>query len=135
MRLGTREAHDALGVAPERDIETLPAKRHVAQFEDIALVGIPQSYGVITVGHTLNVKATVGVALAGMDINIFVQIGFVVLVGLAAKHAILIVEFAKEKSANPSYLFHNTHHTPGRRFAKQKNFRNSGPVFRADCNL
>src|SRR4029078_5023704 len=40
-----------------------------------------------------------GVALAKMDINIFVQIGFVVLVGLASKNAILIVEFAKEKSA------------------------------------
>ena len=34
--------------------------------------------------------------MAGMDINIFVQIGFVVLVGLASKNAILIVEFAKE---------------------------------------
>jgi multidrug efflux pump len=34
-----------------------------------------------------------------MDINIFVQIGFVVLVGLASKNAILIVEFAKEKRA------------------------------------
>jgi multidrug efflux pump len=43
--------------------------------------------------------SVVGVWLAGMDINIFVQIGFVVLVGLASKNAILIVEFAKEKSA------------------------------------
>jgi multidrug efflux pump len=43
--------------------------------------------------------SVIGVALAGMDINIFVQIGFVVLVGLASKNAILIVEFAKEKSA------------------------------------
>src|SRR6185436_17853107 len=43
--------------------------------------------------------SVVGVALAGMDINIFVQIGFVVLVGLASKNAILIVEFAKGKSA------------------------------------
>jgi multidrug efflux pump len=31
------------------------------------------------------------------DINIFTQIGFVVLVGLASKNAILIVEFAKER--------------------------------------
>src|SRR5262249_40259043 len=38
-----------------------------------------------------------GVALTGGDINIFTQIGFVVLVGLASKNAILIVEFAKHK--------------------------------------
>ena len=38
-----------------------------------------------------------GVAIARMDINIFTQIGFVVLVGLASKNAILIVEFAKSK--------------------------------------
>ena len=39
----------------------------------------------------------VGVDLAGMDVNIFTQIGFVVLVGLASKNAILIVEFAKQQ--------------------------------------
>lgn len=39
--------------------------------------------------------SVIGVALAGMDNNIFTQIGFVVLVGLASKNAILIVEFAK----------------------------------------
>ena len=38
-----------------------------------------------------------GVAIARMDINIFTQIGFVVLVGLASKNAILIVEFAKQQ--------------------------------------
>src|SRR5262249_4741990 len=38
-----------------------------------------------------------GVALTGSDINIFTQVGFVVLVGLASKNAILIVEFAKLK--------------------------------------
>jgi multidrug efflux pump len=38
-----------------------------------------------------------GVFLAGMDMNIFTQIGFVVLVGLASKNAILIVEFAKQQ--------------------------------------
>ncbi|HEX3315332.1 MAG TPA: efflux RND transporter permease subunit, partial [Gemmataceae bacterium] len=36
-----------------------------------------------------------GVWMTGGDINIFTQIGFVVLVGLASKNAILIVEFAK----------------------------------------
>jgi multidrug efflux pump subunit AcrB len=36
-----------------------------------------------------------GVIFARMDINIFTQIGFVVLVGLACKNAILIVQFAK----------------------------------------
>ncbi len=38
-----------------------------------------------------------GVMLADMEVNIFTQIGFVVLVGLASKNAILIVEFAKQK--------------------------------------
>ncbi len=39
----------------------------------------------------------VGVNMARMDINIFTQVGFVVLVGLACKNAILIVEFAKAR--------------------------------------
>ena len=38
-----------------------------------------------------------GVAMARMEVNIFTQIGFVVLVGLASKNAILIVEFAKQR--------------------------------------
>ncbi len=37
------------------------------------------------------------VTLAGMEVNIFTQIGFVVLVGLASKNAILIVEVAKQQ--------------------------------------
>jgi multidrug efflux pump subunit AcrB len=34
--------------------------------------------------------------LHGQDINILTQIGFIVLIGLAAKNAILIVEFARQ---------------------------------------
>jgi multidrug efflux pump len=39
----------------------------------------------------------VGIRWAGHDLNIFTQVGFVVLVGLACKNAILIVEFARAR--------------------------------------
>jgi len=40
--------------------------------------------------------ALIGVHLRGMDNNILTQIGLIVLIGLAAKNAILIVEFARQ---------------------------------------
>ncbi|KFI22464.1 efflux RND transporter permease subunit [Nitrosococcus oceani] len=41
-------------------------------------------------------SAIMGIWFMGMDNNIFTQIGFIVLIGLASKNAILIVEFAKQ---------------------------------------
>jgi len=56
-------------------------------------------WSVILVVPMCLLSALVGLALAGYDVNIFVQVGFVVLVGLAAKNAILIVQFARDREA------------------------------------
>jgi multidrug efflux pump len=50
--------------------------------------------------------AITGVWISGKDNNIFTQIGLIVLVGLACKNAILIVEFAKDKQAEGADPFH-----------------------------
>jgi hydrophobe/amphiphile efflux-1 (HAE1) family protein len=63
-----------------------------AQYESLRL-----PLAVILVVPMCLLCSVIGIALVGLDINIFVQIGFVVLVGLAAKNAILIVEFAKDQ--------------------------------------
>jgi multidrug efflux pump len=65
-----------------------------AQYESLTL-----PLAVILVVPMCLLCSVAGIAWAGLDVNIFVQIGFVVLVGLASKNAILIVEFAKEKRA------------------------------------
>jgi multidrug efflux pump len=61
-----------------------------AQYESWSL-----PLAVILVVPMCLLSAITGVNIANQDINIFTQIGFVVLVGLASKNAILIVEFAK----------------------------------------
>jgi hydrophobic/amphiphilic exporter-1 (mainly G- bacteria), HAE1 family len=49
--------------------------------------------------------AMIGVDSRGLDRNILVEVGLVVLVGLAAKNAILIVEFAKQAEENGATRF------------------------------
>jgi multidrug efflux pump len=64
-----------------------------AQYESWAL-----PLAVILVVPMCLLCAVFGVVVAKHDINIFTQIGFLVLVGLACKNAILIVEYAKAQS-------------------------------------
>ncbi len=63
-----------------------------AQYESWSL-----PLAVILVVPLCLLSAILGVRIRGTDINIFTQIGFVVLVGLTSKDTILIVEFAKKQ--------------------------------------
>src|SRR5882757_8742399 len=65
-----------------------------AQYESVLL-----PLAVILIVPMCLLAAVSGVLLRGMDNNILSQIGFIVLIGLAAKNAILIVEFARQAEA------------------------------------
>ena len=69
-------------------------------FSFLALAAQYESWSaplIVTTAVPLGVSGALGaVALAGLDVNLFTQIGLTLMVALSAKNAILIVEFARE---------------------------------------
>src|SRR5205085_3111376 len=95
-----------------RDLQQNPFSAFVlgAVLVYFVLAGLYEGWGlplaVILVVPMCLLSALLGVWWARMDVNIFVQVGFVVLVGLACKNAILIVEFARDRQAEGIPRFH-----------------------------
>jgi hydrophobic/amphiphilic exporter-1 (mainly G- bacteria), HAE1 family len=71
-----------------------------AQYESWAL-----PFSVLLVVPVAVVGAFLGLLIGGLDFNVFGQVGLIMLVGLAAKNAILVVEFAKMKMDEGQEMF------------------------------
>jgi hydrophobe/amphiphile efflux-1 (HAE1) family protein len=81
-----------------------------ANYESLVL-----PFAVILIVPMCLLAAIVGVNLMGMDNNILTQIGLVVLIGLAAKNAILIVEFARANEDAGMELYKAAEHAAEQR--------------------
>ncbi|MEO0680117.1 MAG: multidrug efflux RND transporter permease subunit [Pseudomonadota bacterium] len=71
-----------------------------AVFAFLVLAALYESWvlplAIVLIVPTAITAALIGVDLRGLDNNVLTQVGLIVLIGLAAKNAILIVEFAKQ---------------------------------------
>ncbi len=85
----------------ERGTPTLLVFGAAALFVFLVLVAQYESWklplAIVLIVPMCLLASVTGLLVRGMPIDILAQIGFVVLVGLAAKNAILIVEFARQK--------------------------------------
>jgi len=89
-----------------RDLKQNPLSAFVlgAVLVFFVLAGLYESWSlplaVVLVVPMCVLSALVGIALAHLAVDIFVQVAFVVLIGLASKNAILIVEFARDRESD-----------------------------------
>jgi multidrug efflux pump len=94
-----------------RDLRQNPTSAYVlgAVLVFFVLAGLYEGWSlplaVILVVPMCVLCALAGVAVRGLDNNLFTQIGFVVLIGLACKNAILIVEFARDRHLEGASVF------------------------------
>jgi multidrug efflux pump len=94
-----------------RDLQQNPMSAYVlgAVLVFFVLAGLYEGWSlplaVILVVPMCVLCALAGVAVRGLDNNLFTQIGFVVLIGLACKNAILIVEFARDRQSEGASVF------------------------------
>jgi multidrug efflux pump len=94
-----------------RDLRQNPLSAFVlgAVLVFFVLAGLYESWSlplaVVLVVPMSVLSALVGITLAHLSVDIFVQVAFVVLVGLASKNAILIVEFARDREQEGAARF------------------------------
>src|SRR5205823_12941950 len=94
-----------------RDLRQNPTSAFVlgAVFVFFVLAGLYEGWSlplaVILVVPMCLLCALAGVFVRGLDNNLFTQIGFVVLIGVACKNAILIVEFARDRQLEGASAF------------------------------